>query len=262
MPMPVNLIDSHVHLDLVARHHPRRLQWLRENGCAVVSWAYFETVDSLSDLRRGLDETRDFIREQSSAGLACHFLAGVHPRSIPGDLTPEEIKTLLMPYLQDPLCLGIGEIGLETGDSREREVLLAQLELGREMVSQDFVVGVHTPRSNKIEITRQTLELLRDFAELAPGLVVDHATVDTITPILDAGFWAGVTLSPVKTSWDALQEIARVEADRLERIMTNTDSGTDFYEDAVRLRRNEALPEKIRKQLFYTSAAGFFHFHV
>ena len=262
MPMPVNLIDSHVHLDLVARHHTRRLQWLRENGCAVVSWSYFENVDSLSDLQRGLDETRDFIRAQTALGLACRFLAGVHPRSIPRDLIPEEIEPLLTPYLQDPLCLGIGEIGLETGDAREREVLLAQLELGRAMVPQGFVVGVHTPRSNKIELTRQTLELLRDFAELAPSLVVDHATGDTITSILDAGFQAGVTLSPVKTSWDALREIARIEADRLDRIMVNTDSGTDFYEDAVCFRHDEALPEKVRKQLFHASAARFFNFSV
>ncbi len=258
MQTPVNLIDSHVHLDIVARHHPQRLGWLKEKGCAVVSWAYVEKVVSASDLRRGLDAKLDLIHRQSKAGLDCHFLAGVHPRSIPGELKPERIEALLAPYLQDPLCLGIGEIGLETGDSREREVLLAQLELGRKMAAQGFVVGVHTPRANKTEITRQTLDLLQGFADLAPFLVVDHATGDTIASILDAGFWAGVTLSPVKTSWEALQEIVGAEAHRLDRIMVNTDSGTGFYEDAVCCRYDDALPEKVRKSLFMSTAARFF----
>jgi hypothetical protein len=30
-----NIIDSHVHLDLIKRHHPYRIQWLKENGCSV-----------------------------------------------------------------------------------------------------------------------------------------------------------------------------------------------------------------------------------
>ena len=77
------------------------------------------------------------------------------------------IEDLLAPYLQDPLCRGIGEIGLETGNLQETEVLLAQLELGRHLVSSGAVVGVHTPRSNKVEITQTTLGLLDQFTDLA-----------------------------------------------------------------------------------------------
>ena len=258
MPTPIPIIDSHVHLDLIVRHHPHRIPWLVENRCSVISWSYFEGVESVSQLRACLDAKARCIQEQSETGLGCHFLAGVHPRSIPPDLKPEQIEDLLAPHLKDPLCLGIGEIGLETGSAREEEMLLAQLEIGRCIERRGTVIGVHTPRSNKIEITQMTLVLLNRFADLASSLVVDHCTVDTIGPVLDAGFWAGVTLSPVKTSWDGLKQIAASESDRVARIMANTDSGSAFFEDVVRCRGNETLPETIREDLFHGAAERFF----
>lgn len=260
MPRSATTIDSHVHLDLITCHHPQRIQWLMENNCGVVSWSYFLGVESSSHLSQCLDAKERCICEQSAAGLACHFLAGVHPRSIPPDLKPEQIEQMLTPYLQNPFCLGIGEIGLETGDDREKEVLIAQLELGRKMAPGGAVVGVHTPRSNKLAITRMTLDILKGFAELTSALVVDHCTVDTIGAVLDAGFWAGVTLSPVKASWNALQRIVAGEPDRVDRIMVNTDSGSAFFEDVVVYRHNEQLPEGIRDNLFQGAAKRFFAF--
>ena len=260
MSLPATMIDSHVHLDLIVRHHPHRIQWLMDKGCGVVSWAYFEGVQSVSHFKECLEAKARCIHEQSASGLRCHFLVGVHPRSIPPDLKPEQVKGLLEAHLQDHLCLGIGEIGLETGNAQEKEVLLAQLELGRSLITRGAVVGVHTPRSNKPAITQTTLDLLRGFSDLADTLVVDHCTDDTIGAVLDAGFWAGVTLSTVKTSWDGLKQIVADEAKRIERIMVNTDSGTEFFEDLVRGRQNEDFPENIRERLFEGTAAQFFAF--
>ncbi len=258
MPTLLNMIDSHVHLDLIARYHPHRIAWLMQKGCAVVSWAYFDGVQSVTHLKQCLAAKVRCVREQSACGLECYFLAGVHPRSIPSDLRPEQIEGLLAPNLNDPLCLGIGEIGLETGSPQEREVLLAQLELGRHPVRQGAVVGVHTPRANKAAITRATLDLLNGFPDLSSTLVVDHCTPDTIAAVLDAGFWAGVTLSPVKTAWDALNRMAAAESHRLAKIMVNTDSGSDFFDDLVRGRDNADLSDTVRRHLFRETAARFF----
>lgn len=35
MSTAANIIDSHVHLDLIVRHHPNRVPWLIEKGCSV-----------------------------------------------------------------------------------------------------------------------------------------------------------------------------------------------------------------------------------
>lgn len=254
-----NILDSHVHLDLIARHHPRRLQWLKENGCAVVSWSYFEGVGSVFQLKACLQAKADCIRTHFAAGLNCRYLAGIHPRSMPPDLKPEQIGPILEPFIEDPLCLGIGEIGLETGDAREQEVFVAQLECGRHLLKRRKKIGVHTPRTNKRRVTATILKTLDRFLDLSRSLVVDHCTVETIGAVLKAGFWAGVTLSPPKTSWPEMKRIATTHADQIDRIMCNTDSGSMFFENAVRCRHSDDLPEALREKLFSLNASIFFN---
>lgn len=253
-----NIIDSHVHLDLIERHHPWRIQWLRENGCSVVSWSYFSGIDSVSRLKKALQVKAGCIRRLSAAGLGCRYLAGVHPRSIPPDLKPEQVGALLEPFLADPLCPGIGEVGLETGDQREQEFFIAQLELGQGLSARGRIIGVHTPRSNKPAITDITLKILSGFAKIASSLVVDHCSIATIGAVLNAGFHAGVTLSPLKTSPDELRQIALTFSDRIDRIMCNTDSGSAFFEDLVRFSRSSGLPPHVRKMLAGSNAARFY----
>lgn len=258
MPSSASVLDSHVHFDLIERDHPQRIEWLKTHHCAVVSWSYFEAVTSVDDLARRLDTKARCISRHAAAGMPCHYLAGVHPRSIPPDLRPESIERLLTPFFDDPRCRGIGEIGLETGDAREREVFIAQLEIGCRKAGRGHVIGVHTPRANKPAITAKTLNILEGFKNLAPFLVVDHCTGDTIGDVLDAGFWAGITISPQKTAWEEVKAIAARESDRIGRIMLNTDSGSTFFEDAVRCRHAGDLPAAVREKLFYANAMRFF----
>lgn len=253
-----DIIDSHVHLDLIHRYHPQRIQWLKDKKCGLVSWSYFSGIRSTAQLTAAFEAKAHCIRDLCNSGLPCFYLAGVHPRSIPADLKPERISDLLAPYLQDPLCLGIGEIGLETGDKREQAVLTAQLELGRTLADSGRVIGVHTPRFNKIVISNETLALLESFSGLNQQLVVDHCTAETISAVLDAGYWAGVTLSPAKTSWHEMKIIIDEQQHRIERIMVNTDSGSELYDDVVNYRYSQDLPEEILQKLFFSNAARFY----
>jgi uncharacterized protein len=258
MTATLRTIDSHVHVDLIERDHPRRIEWLKEHGCGVVSWSYFDDVSSVGDLNRRFDANARCLRAHAAAGMYCRYLVGIHPRSIPVDLKPESIEGILTPFFDDPLCRGIGEIGLETGTAHEREMLLAQLDIGRRLRLHGQVVGVHTPRKDKPAITAETLDLLAGYADLAPVLVIDHCTAATIGSVLNAGFWAGVTLSPPKTGWWEMQAIAATEARRIDRIMLNTDSGSAVYDDVVRCRDAADLPEAIREKLFLGNAMRFF----
>lgn len=251
-------IDSHVHLDLIEQYHPDRIKWLKENKCSVVSWSYFENVDSVSTLKKALQSKADCIGNHWKEGLSCHYLTGVHPRSIPGDLKPEAVRSYLDDYLNDPLCRGIGEIGLETGDVKEQEIFTAQLELGRSLIGTGKTIGIHTPRSNKRKITKLTLKILTGFPEIASFLVVDHCTLETINDVFKAGFQAGVTLSAAKTSWDEMKTIVSMYPEQLNDIMCNTDSSTTFYEDVVRFRTSKDLPEHSRQKIFYGNAKTFF----
>jgi hypothetical protein len=110
-----DITDSHIHLDVIDRKHLVKIQWFNQNRCGVVSWAYVDRPDSVSALKAGLRAHAHCVRQHHSEGLRCHYLTGIHPRSIPPDLNPEHIRPVLEAHLDDPLCRGIGEIGLETG---------------------------------------------------------------------------------------------------------------------------------------------------
>jgi hypothetical protein len=253
-----NIIDSHVHLDLIHFHYPKRLQWLIENNVTVVSWAFFDKVTSVSSLKKSLKNKSNQVHALSDAGLNCYYLAGIHPRSIPSTLKPEQVEKILQPFMEDPLCRGIGEIGLETGDAKEKEILLAQLEFGRTYHANGKVIGIHTPRLDKDVITQATLKLLTNFSDLKSRIIVDHCTIDTVTEVLKKGVWVGITLSKVKTSWTELKKIISICSNQIDKIICNTDSGSAFYDDLVKYYQINYFPQEVNEKLFHHNAARFF----
>ncbi len=106
------------------------------------------------------------IYDLNNQGLSCYYLAGVHPRCITPDLRPHHIQDLLLRYLEDPMCLCIGEIGLETGSAIEENIFSAQLQLQDAVTDMAGKFGIHTPRGNKGARTERTLALLSSF----PGI--------------------------------------------------------------------------------------------
>ncbi len=254
------LIDSHVHLDLVMRYHPAGPAWWREHGCGVVSWSFSGRISSLEDLEQYFVYQRQAVeRANKEDGLFACFLAGIHPRDIPEDMDLQRILPMLEPLTGQRLCLGIGEIGLETGSLREQQVLRAQLQAGREILPPDKKIGIHTPRTNKLSITRQLLELLDDFEDLRPRIVIDHCSGETLPLVLEKGFMAGVTLSPVKTSLETLQDMVAAYPAAISRIICNTDSGSEFFKDLVQADNSRVFSSSVSQKLFRVNAMDFFN---
>ena len=252
------IIDSHVHLCLLHKYNPDRIAWLIEHRCSVISWAFGGTIANVSDLKHYLSHRVSVFRELRRRGLDCYHLCGIHPRKIPRDLRPEAVAGLLVPFLDHPECLGIGEIGLEAGTRLEEEILCAQLEFGLSLGRRDLRFGLHTPRDQKPAITRRLFSLLDMYETLPAMAVVDHCTHGTIGPVLSRGFHAGISLSRVKTSENELVQILKLFGAESDRIMCNTDSGREFHEDLVTAQRNGLLHKDVTGNLFYCTAARFF----
>ena len=255
------MIDSHIHLDLVEQYHPHRIDWLIENGCRVISWAFGNNIRTEKDLLNYFHAQVASIERIQRQGLECRFLAGIHPRNIPVDLDAKDVSKLLMPSLEHPLCLGLGEIGLETGSERECDILQNQLGLVDEIRSLGKKIGIHTPRNRKAEVTRTLLDLLKDFPGIHDLTVIDHTTKETLPWILEAGYFAGITVSPMKTSIKDLSDILSDHSQDLDRMMVNSDSGSDFYEDVIMLYRHPTIGQLVREQILENTALRFFSFH-
>jgi hypothetical protein len=152
----------------------------------------------------------------------------------------------------------MGEIGLETGSSLEKEILSAQLALFPAVKDAGKRMGIHTPRGNKIEMTEKTLALLASFPGIESVTVIHHTTIDTLSPVLDRGFHAGINLSPPKTSLEDLQRVIKDHEVHLSRIMCNTDSGGNLYSDLYDFYASAAVSASIRNQLACQTAFSFF----
>lgn len=257
--MTIRFADSHCHLDITLLSDTQGIMWIRDVACLPVSWSYSGKIGTTDDLRTYFSKQRQAISRLNDNGLRCYYLCGIHPRDIPGDLREEMLKELLMPYLDDHLCLGIGEIGLETGSNREKEILAAHLDMAGEVVGRGKVFGLHTPRHDKARITGVLLERLDTYLAYREHIVVDHCTVDTIASVLEKGLWAGVTMNPEKCKPADLASIVGHHKDSTDRIMLNTDSSTRMYRDLHELSGNKAIDEKVRLRLIRQNALRFYH---
>lgn len=253
------IIDAHVHLRLLYKYNPERIGWLASRNCSVISWAFGGNIGSVSDLKRYLQMRRSVFEELSLCRLDCYHLCGIHPRKIPPDLQPESVAGLLAPFLEDARCLGIGEIGLEAGTSREQEILCAQLEFGLSLGNPDIRFGIHTPRQRKEAITSRLFGILAPYeAALAPVAVIDHCTLETIGEVLSRGYHAGISLSPNKSSESDLVRMMDLFNRESERIMCNTDSGREFFEDLVLASCSGKIVPDIAENIFSATATRFF----
>ncbi|HEY3421949.1 MAG TPA: TatD family hydrolase [Methanocellaceae archaeon] len=136
-------------------------------------------------------------------GVKLHVCLGLHPRIRPNDL--DACLELLESYLRNNKVIAIGEIGMESGDAFEVNMLQRQVELS---IKYRLPVIVHTPRKNKAAMTREIVNILLSFSLDRSSVVVDHADAATAKHIVDRGFVAGLTVQPSKlTPRDAMEII-------------------------------------------------------
>jgi predicted metal-dependent TIM-barrel fold hydrolase len=98
-------------------------------------------------------------------------------------------------FLDRPNVLGIGEIGLNKNTRNELKVLEQHIDLA---ARHGQLILVHTPHlEDKLKGTRLIVDALRADSRIQPErVIIDHVEEHTIQIVLDAGFWAGITLYP------------------------------------------------------------------
>jgi predicted metal-dependent TIM-barrel fold hydrolase len=152
----------------------------------------------------------------------------------------------------------VGEIGLEKGSPREEDIFCAHLELAPEVANRGKVFGIHTPRRDKARVTERVIKALGPYAGYCDRMVVDHCTPDTAGLVLSKGFWAGITVSPIKCSSGDVEHILKSHAHAVHRIMLNTDSGFSFYEDLYDLYLSGGLDRETKALVCRENALCFF----
>ena len=135
-------------------------------------------------------------KRAANNGLKLYVALGIHPRSISPDF--EVVLDKLPELLKNKIVVAVGEIGLEKASKSEKNVFKRQLELAQDLKMN---VIVHTPRTNKRDITKVTVSMLEE--NIDPSLVqIDHIDNSIVDLVIDSEWVLGLTVQPQKMTTD------------------------------------------------------------
>ncbi|HEU5069596.1 MAG TPA: TatD family hydrolase [Verrucomicrobiae bacterium] len=128
-------------------------------------------------------------------GLPHYSWLCINPKESEDVKLADEVLAIIPEFLRRPNVLGIGEIGLNKNSRNEMIVLQKHVDLAAQ---HDQLILVHTPHlEDKLKGTRLIVDLLQRDGRIKPErVIIDHVEEHTIGAVLDAGFWAGITLYP------------------------------------------------------------------
>ena len=151
-----------------------------------------------------------------------HFCwVAVNPKEAENPELTKEVLSKMPDFLQMPTCLGVGETGLHKSTSNEIDSLQAHVEMAME---HNQLVLIHTPHlSDKAHGTKTGLEVLAGMNVDQNKIWIDHVEEQTIKSVLDAGFWAGMTLYPV-TKCSPRRAVDILEKYPRERLLVNSSA--------------------------------------
>lgn len=168
-------------------------------GCAAICepafWAGFDrsSPQGFYDYFRQLTEHEP--KRAAKFGLPHFSWLCINPKESEDTTLATEVIALIPQFLDRPNVLGIGEIGLNKNSRNELRVLEMHIDLA---ARHEQLILVHTPHlEDKLKGTRLTLDVLKNDRRIQPErCIIDHVEEHTVQMVLDAGFWAGMTLYP------------------------------------------------------------------
>jgi predicted metal-dependent TIM-barrel fold hydrolase len=172
---------------------------MAQAGCVAVTepafWAGFDR-SSPEGFYNYFCQLVDFEPQRAAAYGIRHFCwLCINPKEAEDPVFAREVIKFIPEFLDRPNVLGVGEIGLNKNSRNELAIFEEQLALAAD---HDQLVLVHTPHlEDKLKGTKLIIDAVRNNGAIDPGRVlIDHVEEHTVQVVLDAGFWAGMTLYP------------------------------------------------------------------
>lgn len=164
--------------------------------CEPAFWAGFDrsSPDGFADYFRQLTVTEP--KRAAKFGIRHFAWLCINPKEADDPVFAREVMALLPEYLDAANVLGIGEIGLNKNTRNELAIFEEHVQIA---LDRDLPILIHTPHlEDKRKGTRLILESLAQFSRLDRSrVIIDHVEEHTVAEVLDAGYWAGMTLYPL-----------------------------------------------------------------
>jgi predicted metal-dependent TIM-barrel fold hydrolase len=258
----MNYIDPHIHM--VSRTTDD-YEMLAKMGCVAMSepafWAGFDrgSVDGFRDYFRQLTQFEP--KRAGWYGISHFTWMCINAKEAENVKLAREVIGMIPEFLNMPGVLGIGEIGLNKNTRNESIVFLEHVELAQKLGEQ---ILIHTPHlEDKYLGSRMILDMLAGFSKLDRSRVlVDHVEEHTIRPVLEAGYWAGMTLYPVSKCTPE-RAVDMVEIYGPERLLVNSagdwgPSKPTAVPDFILAMRKRGHPDSFIRRIVYDNPLKFF----
>jgi hypothetical protein len=188
--------------------------------CEPAFWAGYDRTssDGFFDYFRQLTEYEP--KRAAKFGLDHYCWICLNPKEAEDLSLAEEVLALMPKFLDRPNVLGVGEIGLNKNSRNELKIFEKHVDLA---ARRGELILVHTPHlEDKLKGTKLIIDALRADSRVKPGrVVIDHIEEHTIELVLDAGFWAGMTLYP-ESKCTAARAADMIEKYGNERLWMNS----------------------------------------
>lgn len=189
-------IDPHIHMVSRTTDDYRRMALA---GCVAITepafWAGYDrsSPQGFYDYFRLLTDFEP--KRAAQHGIRHHTWLCINPKEAEDPVFAREVIDLIPQFLDKPGVLGIGEIGLNKNSRNELIIFEEHVAFA---ARHHQLVLVHTPHlEDKLKGTRLIIDAIRRNGAIDPGRVlIDHVEEHTVKLVLDAGFWAGMTLYP------------------------------------------------------------------
>lgn len=254
--------DPHIHM--VSRVTDDYEQ-LAKMGCVAVSepafWAGFDrgSADGFRDYFRQLTEFES--QRALWYGIQHYTWLCINAKEAENVSLSREVIAMIPEFLDKPGVLGIGEIGLNKNTKNEATIFLEHLDLAMKTAEQ---ILIHTPHlEDKYQGTRMILDMLQGDQRIDPTRVlVDHVEEHTVRPVLEGGFWAGMTLYPV-TKCTPARACDIIEMYGPDRLLVNSagdwgPSKPTAVPDFILAMRKRGHPEALIRKVVYENPLTFF----
>lgn len=254
-------IDPHLHM--VSRTTDD-YETLAKMGCVAISepafWAGFDrgSAESFRDYFRQLTEVEP--KRAAQYGIAHFTWLCINAKEAENVELSRQVLEIIPEFLDCPNVLGIGEIGLNKNTRNEAIVFQEHVELALKHQQQ---ILIHTPHlEDKYQGTRMILDMLADHDLDRSRVLVDHVEEHTVGPVLEAGYWAGMTLYPV-TKCTPARAVDIIERYGSERLMANSagdwgPSKPTAVPDLILEMRRRGHDESLIQQIVFENPKKFF----
>jgi len=189
-----------------------------------------------------------------------HFAAvSLNPKEAEDRALADEVIDGLVPYLDHPRCVAIGEIGFNNITPNEEHALLRQLELARQRA---MPVIVHLPHVNKREGAERLASIVTEMGMNPDLVVLDHNTEETMDVCRATGCYCGMTVYPIsKLTPERVSGIVRHYGSERTLINGSADWGISdplSLVKVVEVMRRDGHPESVLEQLVCKNAMAFY----